>query len=433
MKINQIYRYSSESEKQDPALLEVDGFPNFYYHTYFQGATKIQFQKGIHPIGKVKLDNGAFRTPAIILSSSPHRYGSEITPWEDIYDPDFGHVRYFGDNRSNDNSPERKAGNSLLLKAFNAHSSPIKQDRIDNAVPILFFERTPCNGAQKGYLRFHGYGIIESVELITQYDVNTKEGFFSNYVFDLCVFSLKEDNEDFSWDWINARRDKNLSNKQTLKYAPKAWKKYIEDGISALGTIRRHVYTSRVYDTKDQKPIPGSKDEQLLQRIYSHYESRRDRFELFAMTIAQEVFEMSGAKFQQGWVTKKTGDGGIDFIARSDISTGMTSLKMIVLGQAKCETPNVPTNGTHIARTVARLKRGWIGVYVTTSYFSSQVQKEILDDQYPIMLINGLEIAKATNNILYRDGITIDELFNKIDSLYNSMCKNRRPEEILLD
>ena len=70
---------------------------------------------------------------------------------------------------------------------------------------------------------------------------------------------------------------------------------------------------------------------------------------------------------------------------------------------------------------------------MTTSYFSSQVQKEILDDQYPVMLINGLEIAKATNNILYRDGISIDEFFDRIDNLYDIMCKNRRPEEILLD
>ena len=37
------------------------------------------------------------------------------------------------------------------------------------------------------------------------------------------------------------------------------------------------------------------------------------------------------------------------------------------------------------------------------------MQKEVLDDQSPIMLINGLQIAKATQNILYREGIALKE------------------------
>jgi hypothetical protein len=104
-----------------------------------------------------------------------------------------------------------------------------------------------------------------------------------------------------------------------------------------------------------------------------------------------------------------------------------------LIGQAKCESLNTPTNGVSIARTVSRLKRGWLGVYVTTSYFSTAVQKEVIDDQYPVMLINGLQIAKSTEAILFREGITLDELMNDIFTRYNSECKNRRPEEILFD
>ena len=81
----------------------------------------------------------------------------------------------------------------------------------------------------------------------------------------------------------------------------------------------------------------------------------------------------------------------------------------------------------------SRLKRGWIGVYVTTAYFSTSVQKEVLDDQYPIMLVNGLRLAEAINCITYKEGISVEELFESIDLQYENMCKNRRPEEILLD
>lgn len=50
MKIRQIYRASNDPDKQNPSILEVDGFPNFYYHTYFKDLPKIQFQRGIHSI-----------------------------------------------------------------------------------------------------------------------------------------------------------------------------------------------------------------------------------------------------------------------------------------------------------------------------------------------------------------------------------------------
>lgn len=432
MRIGTVYRASNQSVKQNPSLLEVDGCPNFYYHTFMQGKSKIQFQRGVHAIARVALSDGSTRTPAIILSSSPHLYGSEKTPWEDVYDPDFGRVRYYGDNKSCQTRPEAKCGNKALLEAFRYHSSPIKQDKIDNAIPILFFERVPYNGSQKGYLKFHGYGVIESVELVTQYDVKTKDGYFSNYVFDMCVFSLKEDNEEFLWDWINARRDPNLSNNDTLKYAPRAWKQWVKSGD--LTKVRRHVYTSEIVKSSDQEPRSGSKEEKVLNQIYQFFSVRdRHAFELFSMRIAQEVFESTGAKFQPGWVTQKSGDGGIDFVARSDIGEGLAKIKTILIGQAKCESFNTPTNGVSIARTVSRLKRGWLGIYVTTSYFSTAVQKEVLDDQYPIMLINGLQIAKATESILYREGITLDEFLNDIYLTYSSRCKNRRPEEILFE
>ena len=141
MRIGTIYRASNQINKQNSSVLEVDGCPNFYYYTAMQGKSKIQFQRGIHPIAKVTLSDKTTRIPAIIVSSSPHRYGTESTPWEDIYDPDFGRVRYYGDNKSCLKRPEENQGNKLLLDAFRYHSSPVKQEKINKATPILFFER----------------------------------------------------------------------------------------------------------------------------------------------------------------------------------------------------------------------------------------------------------------------------------------------------
>ena len=107
-----------------------------------------------------------------------------------------------------------------------------------------------------------------------------------------------------------------------------------------------------------------------------------------------------------------------------DIGTDFGGARIIVLGQAKCEALNSPTGGTHIARTVAKLKRGWLGVYVTTSYFSDKVQIEILEDKYPLLLINGKKLAEIVNEIVFDRGYkNVREYLNKIDSEYDGAIK----------
>jgi hypothetical protein len=91
-----------------------------------------------------------------------------------------------------------------------------------------------------------------------------------------------------------------------------------------------------------------------------------------------------------------------------------------------------PTNGVHIARTVARLRRGWVGAYVTTSYFSEAVQVEIEEDEYPIFLVNGLLLAQTILLLVHEGGYkSVTEYLKEIDSTYELQLSNRRPEEVL--
>ena len=75
-----------------------------------------------------------------------------------------------------------------------------------------------------------------------------------------------------------------------------------------------------------------------------------------------------------------------------------------------------------------------MGVYVTTSYFSEAVQREIIEDEYPILLINGLTIAQTALRMVH-DGAyaSVQAFLHEIDSQYEGMVKNRRPEELLLE
>lgn len=99
---------------------------------------------------------------------------------------------------------------------------------------------------------------------------------------------------------------------------------------------------------------------------------------------------------------------------------------------AKSEPAN--TGGLHLARTVARLRRGWLGVFVTTGSFSLAAQREVIDDQYPLVLIHGLRLAEEVMRLAFeRHGADVTTLLEAVDASYEDRLQIRRPEEILWD
>ncbi len=290
-------------------------------------------------------------------------------------------------------------------------------------MPDNIFKSKSIDGKQKGYVEFNGFGIITNAERIVQYHRKEKIDFV-NYVFDFAVLEMTTENEFFDWQWINLRRDKNLSIEESLKKAPSSWKKWINLGNKSIDILRRNVFKLNVLSTSEQKPEEGSKELKTLTEIYDFYEKDKYKFENLASKVAETIIQKSAKNYKAGWITKGSGDSGIDFIGRMDIGTGFGSAKVIVLGQAKCESLNNPTGGNHIARTVAKLKRGWLGVYVTTSYFSPNVQIEILEDKYPLLLINGKKIAEVVNEIVFDQGYeNVAEYLKKVDSEYEGLIQ----------
>ena len=245
---------------------------------------------------------------------------------------------------------------------------------------------------------------------------------------------MTTENEFFDWQWINLRRDKNLSIEETLKKAPSSWKKWIKLGNESIDSLRRNVFKLNVLPSSEQKPEEGSKELKTLKEIYDFYDKNKLRFENLASIVTGYLIKKSAKNYKAGWITKGSGDSGIDFIGRMDIGTGFGSAKLIVLGQAKCESLNSPTGGNHIARTVAKLKRGWLGVYVTTSYFSDPAQIEILEDKYPLLLINGKKLAELVNEIVIEKSYkNVTEYLEKVNSEYEGLIQYRDPEEILFE
>lgn len=58
----------------------------------------------------------------------------------------------------------------------------------------------------------------------------------------------------------------------------------------------------------------------------------------------------------------------------------------------------------------------WIDAFVTMSYFTDAAQKEVLENNYPIMLINGKQVVKIVREHIYKENISIDEYLNSLNT-----------------
>jgi hypothetical protein len=74
-----------------------------------------------------------------------------------------------------------------------------------------------------------------------------------------------------------------------------------------------------------------------------------------------------------------------------------------------------------------------LGVYVTTSFFSERVQREVIEDRYPLLLINGRRLAEEVLSLLVESRSSdLNAFLIAVDGTYDRQIVPRDPEEILL-
>ncbi|MFJ4484206.1 restriction endonuclease [Streptomyces longwoodensis] len=424
-----MYRYASGKDP-NPAVLE--GYPNFHHVTHSPKLPRALLEAGINGMAKVRAHDGD-RRPVILIRSSPWKAGTEQTPWHDVFDMDHGHVRYFGDHKASTTvEPGKTNGNAALLEAFTGHQGHTPEERA-RAVPLLLFRAVSRNGKVKGHVEFCGLGIIERAERLVQWG-GSEHTTFTNYVYDIALIELTDEGDKVSWEWIDLRRNRAVDDAASLELAPRAWREWVKHGNSSLPRLRRRVARAKVTRVADQRPEPNSTQGKDLALIYQFFDGRKHDFEAVASAVAARVLRGAGNSYVEGWLTRRSGDGGADFVGRLDLGSGLAGTSLVVLGQAKCIKPDSLVSAEQIARVVARLRRGWIGVYVTTGAYSVPAQTEMVEDQYPIVLINGLDLARELRNMARDDhGGDLDACMKHILTVRETAVTNRRPEEILLE
>lgn len=433
--VNEVLRYAKGADRSTP---ELDGFTNFHFLTRDPASAagkRILLESGINRVATVRSPDG-YRRPLLALRSSPWRAGDAATPWHDVFALDHGHVRYFGDHKvSTRGLVGSTPGNAALLEAFEMQAASTPEARTA-APPLLVFRAisqiVAGHRVEKGYVEFCGVALIERLETTIQKDPTTG-GTFPNLVADLCIVDLSDHDDRVDFRWLDDRRNPLLTDQETLRFAPRVWKRWIADGKSAVPRIRRRVLSSRVQTKSDQMPHAGTIEAAVLEQIYHSFDSDKHAFELLAARVAGRVLGGSGTQYREGWITKAGGDGGLDFVGRLDIGIGATNTPIVVLGQAKCVLPSTSISPDQVARLVARLRRGWIGVFVTTGSYSRQAQVEIVDDQYPVVLINARTLVEQVMAIASESfNADVDAFVASVLGDHSTFVAHRRPEEILL-
>jgi hypothetical protein len=419
----------------DASSIELDGYLNYHFlmSPALLGLPKVMLEAGINHPTEVRAGNTS-RRPLIAIRSSPWKAGHETNPWHDEFDLDHGHVRYFGDHKVETGGiPGATRGNRTLMEAWALHSGADRAQRL-LAPPLLLFRSFTAvvdgKTTPKGHVEFCGVAVIERLEHVVQRDPKSGRS-FPNLALDLAILA-GEEGDRVDLRWIDDRRDGSLSPEEALRFAPESWKRWVREGRSAIPRVRRRVLASRVMKLEDQAPLPDSVEAAALEKIYDFFDGRKHAFELLAARVAGEVLQGSGARYHAGWLTRSGGDGGVDFVGRLDVGMTTANTPLVVLGQAKCVKPSTSISPDQVARVVARLRRGWIGVYVTTGVFSTQAQAEVVDDQYPLLLIPGRVLAEQVLRmaVIDFDG-DVDKLLVSIAGGYGEAITQRRPEEIL--
>jgi hypothetical protein len=410
-----------------------NGFRNFWIATDAPDGTHFRQTAGINPVRKAA--NGRRPAVAIFLTPAGDRHR---LPWLDEVDLSNGFIRYFGDNKpALRRPPEQAPGNRVLLEEMDLAASSELGQRV-RAAPLLFF-RNLGNPDGVAITEFLGYGLIREAHRLTQF---YKGETFSNFAFD-CVLLRgtvgTDGRESVDIAWIDERRS-SADDAECLPLAPKAWQLWSRHGRSALDRrdVRRFVmpHTS---GPRDQLPSRESDLGKTLAVIYDHYANSKHSFEALAALVTKQVIAGPGLDYQSGWVTPKGGDGGVDFVQRLDIGSGFSSARLIVLGQAKCRSPwtsGSGVSGEDLARVVARLRRGWIGAYVTTSFFTEAAQRELNLDQYPIVLIPGERLAQVASELQAAGGhSSMKDFLGWVDHQYVMMVarSRARAEEMALE
>jgi len=308
--------------------------------------------------------------------------------WPDHLDLETGLFTYYGDNRrpGRDLHGTPRWGNQMLRDLF-ARAHGDRSQRADVA-PVLVFRTA---GTYRD-VRFLGLAVPGASGMPATEDLvaiwrSARGERFQNY---RAIFTIL-DCGHISRGWLDDIR----SGRANSVNAPKEWSEWIEGGQPA--PLRSS--PSLRYRTKTDQLPESEPDRRILKAIYERFKSDPYEFEECAVQLA----EMLLPSIVDRDLTRRSRDGGRDAVGWYRVGSDTNGIKVEFALEAKCYLPTSSVGIKETSRLISRLRHRQFGILVTTSYVHAQAYQEILEDQHPILIVSGRDIATILKNAGIRD------------------------------
>jgi hypothetical protein len=307
--------------------------------------------------------------------------------WPDEINEEFGLFTYFGDNRrpGRELHDTSRKGNLILRNIFNL----LHMDNRDQVPPILIFAR----GVMGRDVVFKGIGVPgadglnQTEDLVAVWKISEGQR-FQNYK---AIFTILNADR-VTRAWIN---DIHLGT-PVSDNTPLAWCNWIAGGpYVALKAAK-----SKNYRTKgEQLPGPGLEND-ILSKVIDYFKTH-PQGEFAFERCAAEIAKLMDGNITSYELTRPWRDGGRDATGLYNIGITSNAIKVDFALEAKCHQMNIGSGVRETSRLISRLRHRQFGIFVTTSYLDIQAYKEIIEDQHPVIIISGIDIARILINAGY--------------------------------
>lgn len=366
LRVDALYRNTNDWKKEE------DQF-NRYFR--FDDGKGINNTSGFRPKSKSNTKSTDIEDCAFCVLVS--NFGE--SEWPDSLNYEIGQFTYYGDNRKAGNaiSSTVVGGNRFLESIFRKLHS---QDR-QSIPPILCFE--VVKGAATTHMKFLGLaapgaqGLGPTDDLVAIWKISSGKR-FQNY---RAIFSILKE-ELLSKDWLNDMVEGIAPGDS--KHCPESWSYWVKTGIYKVLECSKEL-TPR----KKSEQLPQGKLEiSVLKYLFDNLSDREFEY------ASAELVKLVDPSFRDLVVTRASRDGGRDVIGSYYLGHEEHQIRLSAFVEAKKWKLDSAIGVKQVMRLISRLKHRDIGVFITTSFFDPQVQKELLEDGHPVMLISGGDIAR---------------------------------------
>jgi hypothetical protein len=315
----------------------------------------------------------------------------ESRDWPDYLDIITGLFTYYGDNKKpgHELHETSRGGNRLLADVFSkVHTTPHRRDEVP---PFFIF--TKVYGYTPQAVQFRGLAVpgaagVSSTDDLVAIWKSYQGQRFQNYK---ALFTVLGSSK-ISRSWLNDI----LSGNTLSRNCPTEWIAWVNSRqympLCAEPTIK-------IRSVEEQLP-QTSLEKEILYCVYKYFKDDYSSFESFSASVAS----LSDSRIVVDQITRRSVDGGRDAIGRYRLGLESDPVYVDFALEAKCYCPRQEGNSLNTvgvretSRLISRLRYRQFGILVTTSAVARQAYEEIREDNHPLIIISGRDIAQLLIN-----------------------------------